>query len=241
MAYPFFYEPAYAGGQEPFRLSEDTAHHVATVLRMRTGESLYLTNGKGSRVLVTLESVDKKKAWVRAAGPEPAGVPAAAPVPLIIGVSLLKNSARFEWMLEKCTEIGATAMLPLLCARTERQHFRPDRMRQLIVSAMLQSQQVWLPEMPDPLPLAEAVGQPFEGRSYIAHCLPGQKQRLRQHPEQVPARILIGPEGDFTPDEIAHAQAQGWMPVELGETRLRTETAAMVAAAILRDAMQSRH
>ena len=241
MSTPFFYEPAYGGGPDSFRLSDDTAHHVATVLRMRIGESLFLTNGKGSRVLVTLESVDKKQAWVRAAQTASVAPLQPAPVPLVVGVSLLKNNARFEWMLEKCTEIGATTILPLLCARTERQHFRPDRMRQLIVSAMLQSQQVWLPEMPDPLPLLDVLGNPFEGRSYIAHCLPGPKQRLRHHPEQVPARILIGPEGDFTPDEIAHAQDQGWMPVELGETRLRTETAAMVAAAILRDAMQSRH
>jgi 16S rRNA (uracil1498-N3)-methyltransferase len=235
MEFPCFYEASLPAGPEPFRLGEDTARHVTTVLRMRIGEKFYLTNGQGARVLVSLTASDRKQSLVTAlALPETVQAPTA----LVVAVSLLKNPSRFEWLLEKCTEIGATAIVPLICARTERQHFRADRMRQVLVSAMLQSQQLWLPEMGEPQPISAFLSEAFSGRSYVAHCLPGEKAGLKTHPGGEPARILIGPEGDFTPDEIQQAFDKGFTAVSLGETRLRTETAAMVAAALLKNAMQ---
>jgi 16S rRNA (uracil1498-N3)-methyltransferase len=231
---PLFYASTLPTTLETFRLGEDTARHVTTVLRMRMGDSFYLTDGKGGRMLVALEAIDRKQTLVKALV-LPEYTP--APSPLVVAVSLLKNPSRFEWLLEKCTEIGATAILPLICARTERQHFRADRMRQVLVSAMLQSQQVWLPEMVDPQPLSAFLCAPFSGRSYVAHCLPGDKAGVHAHPKAAPARILIGPEGDFTPEEIQQALDAGFRAVSLGQTRLRTETAAMVAAALLKDAI----
>lgn len=234
MDYPCFFEASLPAGPEPFMLGEDTAHHVTRVLRMRVGEKFFLANGKGSRVPVELVGSDKKQSLVKALA-SPETVP--APIPLVIAVSLLKNPSRFEWLLEKCTEIGATATVPLICARTERQQFRSDRMRQVVISAMLQSQQLWLPELMEPQSLAAFLAAPFTGSSYIAHCLPGEKATPRNHPAGKPARVLIGPEGDFTPDEIRVAMDSGFLPVSLGQTRLRTETAAMVAAALLKDAI----
>lgn len=234
MEYPLFFEASLPAGPEPYRLGEDTARHVSTVLRMRTGEKFFLTNGQGSRVPVELVASDRKQCLVQSLG-SPESLP--KPTPLVIAVSLLKNASRFEWLLEKCTEIGATTIVPLICARTERQHFRADRMRQVLISAMLQSQQLWLPEMPEPRPLPAFLSETFAGKSYIAHCLPGEKHGLRDHTKGASARMLIGPEGDFTPEEISMAISAGFQPVHLGETRLRTETAAMVAAVLLKDAI----
>lgn len=234
MEFPFFFEATLPTGPEPYRLGEDTARHVSTVLRMRVGEKFFLANGQGSRVPVELVASDKKQSLVSALA-LPENLP--RPTPLVVAVSLLKNTSRFEWLLEKCTEIGATAIVPLICARTERQHFRADRMRQVLISAMLQSQQLWLPEMGEPQSLSAYLSAPFSGRSYVAHCAPGEKAGLKVHPAGEPARILIGPEGDFTPEEISMAVANGFQPVTLGQTRLRTETAAMVAAALLKDAI----
>lgn len=237
MDLPFFYEPALAASAAEFPVSDDTAHHLSHVLRMRAGASCLLTDGMGLQIPVELVSVEKKQVLVRRG---PIAAPLPSPVPLVVAVSLLKNTSRFEWMLEKCTEIGASRIVPLLCTRTERQHFRIDRMRQLVVAAMLQSQQVWLPEVPEPQTFSAFLGEPFAGKSYIAHCLPEPKDRLRSHPTAMPARILIGPEGDFTPQEITAALEKGFLPVGLGDTRLRTETAAIVAAAVLKEAMSAK-
>jgi 16S rRNA (uracil1498-N3)-methyltransferase len=234
MEFPCFFEASLPAGPEPFRLGEDTARHVTTVLRMRVGEKFFLTDGRGSRLLVALEASDRKQSLVKALA---ARETLPAPAPLVVAVSLLKNPSRFEWLLEKCTEIGATVIVPLICARTEKQHLRGDRMRQVTISAMLQSQQQWLPDMSEPQPLNAFLNIPFAGISYIAHCMPGDKTGLHDHPKAVPARILVGPEGDFTPEEIRLAVDSGFRPVNLGQTRLRTETAAMVAAALLKDAM----
>ena len=240
------------GGQEPFRLGEDSSRHIVTVLRMRNSERLLLTDGRGRLAEVEILDADKKKTLVKFI--LPGAVQAArGDVPelyqavsqglqqrdreLILAVSLLKNTARFEWILEKATEIGVTAIIPLVCKRTERVSFRQDRLHQIVISAMLQSRQAWLPELREPTPLEKFIAEPFDGRSYIAHCLPEERQALRAHAPGEAARILIGPEGDFTPDEIRQALDAGFLPVILGQTRLRTETAAVVAAALLKDAI----
>jgi 16S rRNA (uracil1498-N3)-methyltransferase len=152
-----------------------------------------------------------------------------------IAVSLVKNASRFEWFLEKATEIGITEIIPLLCERTERQHFRYDRMNGILISAMLQSQQTWLPMLHEPLKFEHLKMHKFE--KLIAHCEETEKKSLKKMLSEIEGTdsiILIGPEGDFTSAEIDTAIAEGYKPVMLGETRLRTETAAVVAATLLK-------
>jgi 16S rRNA (uracil1498-N3)-methyltransferase len=150
----------------------------------------------------------------------------------------LKNSSRYEWFLEKATELGVAAIIPLLCSRTEKQHLREDRLQGILVSAMLQSQQCWLPEMQPPVQLGKFDWNNFTGYDcFAAHCMPdNSKAELATLLSEAGNRrlILIGPEGDFTAAEVEQALKAGCKPVSLGSTRLRTETAGMVASALAR-------
>ncbi|RYD76593.1 MAG: RsmE family RNA methyltransferase, partial [Sphingobacteriales bacterium] len=142
-----------------------------------------------------------------------------------------------EWFLEKAAELGISRIVPLLCARTEKQHFRYERMKAILVSAMLQSQQPWLTELSQPINFNDFIanGIPADMRGFIAHCEESTKMPLSS-PDYKNLKnklVLIGPEGDFTPEEIKLATANGYTPVELGRTRLRTETAGLVASSII--------
>ncbi|CAN5304222.1 16S rRNA (uracil(1498)-N(3))-methyltransferase [soil metagenome] len=232
MALPFFYTDAIKTGAVQFVLGEETSKHAIQVLRMQTGEQLLLTDGKGN--LFTTEIVDdnRRKTIVKVLSE---AAHAATFKKITIAISLVKNSTRFEWFLEKATEIGVTEIIPLLCNRTEKQHFRHDRMKNILISAMLQSQQTWLPKLNEPTPFTEAINE-FAQQKFIAHCEEeALKQQLVQSLSTNAAKsiIFIGPEGDFTKDEIAAALEHQFVPVALGNTRLRTETAGVVAATIL--------
>jgi 16S rRNA (uracil1498-N3)-methyltransferase len=155
-----------------------------------------------------------------------------------IAISLVKSPARFEWFLEKATELGVSEIVPIICERTERQHFRYERMKAILVSAMLQSQQVWLPVLKEPIKFETLVREesmPNERVKLIAHCEDSTKQQLSSLKigKTSDSIILIGPEGDFTSKEIEHALEHNYLPVALGETRLRTETAGVAAAVLL--------
>lgn len=230
MALPFFYVKDL--GTDTIVLDEDTSKHVVQVLRMKRGEALLLTDGRGGRAQAVITVDNRKRCGVKIEflEREEGTIPKIA-----IAISLLKNNTRFEWFLEKATEIGVNEIIPLLCERTERQSFRHDRMNQLLISAMLQSQQCWLPVLRQPVSFPKAVELPYQ-QKFIAHCEDTEKQSLTGQRFNASASqlILIGPEGDFTPNEIEQALANGFLPVALGETRLRTETAGMVAAAVLR-------
>jgi len=226
MPLPFFYLSAYTPGDTEIILDEDNSRHVIQVLRMQKGEALQLTDGKGWVLTAVISDDHKKKCKV--------SVTAAAQQParekkVTVAMSLLKNASRFEWFLEKATEIGVSHIIPLLCQRTEKQHFRQDRMQQILVSALLQSQQAWLPGLQAPTPVREVIARAEQEQRYIAHCLEEKKQGLQGQE----GLILIGPEGDFTREEIDQAMERGFLPVTLGETRLRTETAGVVAATLM--------
>ncbi len=227
MALPFFYIESLAAGA--LVLEEDTSKHITGVLRMKVGEELLLTDGKGSKAQAVITDDHRKRCTVQvtAIDQEPEPQPQ-----VTIAISLLKNAARFEWFLEKATEIGVRQIIPLLCDRTEKEKFRPDRMTNILVSAMLQSQQSWLPILHPPTAFSEVVETAIAANRFIAHCLPQQKQSLHRFSKQLQqgSLMLIGPEGDFTEKEIEQALQKGFVPVTLGDTRLRTETAGMVAA-----------
>ncbi|MBD0279994.1 MAG: RNA methyltransferase [Flavisolibacter sp.] len=127
-----------------------------------------------------------------------------------IAISLIKNTSRFEWFLEKATEIGVRQMIPLLCKRTEKEKFRYDRMHSIVMSAMLQSQQCWLPHVHQPTNLEQVLKESTAEHKWIAHCLPQQKSSLSHAAKGTAGIILIGPEGDFTETEIAAALQHGF-------------------------------
>jgi 16S rRNA (uracil1498-N3)-methyltransferase len=238
MNLPLFYIPDVVAGQPEIELDEDTSKHVVNVLRMKKGEQLHLTDGKGFLLLTSVIDDHKKRCRVTVQKEQ---FVAPGNRKTSIAISLIKNNSRFEWFLEKATEIGITEIIPLICDRTEKEHFRFDRMQQILVSAMLQSQQVWLPVLHQPVGFGQLLKQEdiiATTQKFIAHCMPGSKQSLAQLvnaslPSQI---ILIGPEGDFTAEEVAFATEHYFIPVTLGETRLRSETAGMVAAVLLKSA-----
>jgi len=235
MNLPLFYFPDAVAQQKEIELDEDTSKHVVNVLRMKKGEQLQLTDGKGSLLLTSIIDDHKKRCRVTIQQEQ---FIARTGRKTSIAISLLKNSNRFEWFLEKATELGITEIVPLLCDRTEKQHFRFDRMQNILVSAMLQSQQVWLPVLHQPVGFGQLLKQEDiidTTQKFIAHCIPSAKQPLAALVnESLPSQIiLIGPEGDFTPEEVTFATEHFFIPVTLGDTRLRTETAGMVAAVLL--------
>lgn len=231
MSLPFFYVEEMNTDASMLTLDEPTSRHVIQVLRMRNGEKLQLTNGLGKKLLAELRDQSKKSCAVAVLEQEQVPPPAAN---ITLAVSLLKNNARFEWLIEKATEMGVGAIIPLLCDRTEKSQFRKDRMHNILVSAMLQSQQCWLPLFPEPVRFMQWVETAPISARLIAHCMEGDKTPLaRVAALSGNKSISIGPEGDFTPQELSAALKSGFNPVSLGNTRLRTETAAVAATALL--------
>lgn len=233
MPLPFFFTDQIKIETTQFVLNEETSKHVAQVLRMQNGEQLLLTDGKGN--LFTAEIIDdnRKKCLVKILScfnkPK-------ADKKITIAISLVKNSTRFEWFLEKATEIGVTEIFPLICSRTEKQYFRHDRMKNILISAMLQSQQTWLPVLHETIKFTEFVSTSTVQQKFIAHCEEeNSKEQLvnKLVTNSTESVILIGPEGDFSKEEITMAIQNNYLPVSLGKTRLRTETAGVVAATIL--------
>lgn len=230
MALPYFFEPTVSLSASLFELSEETSKHCIQVLRMKAGEQLQLTNGRGGLYTASIKQEDKRHCTVTIESELQTPAPAKK---ISIAISLLKNASRFEWFLEKATEIGVTEIIPIICTRTEHNRFRFDRMQQILISAMLQSQQSWLPVLQDPIKLPSLIQQAPQQQKLIAHCEEDQKKSITSITPADSVLMLIGPEGDFTPQEITLALDHSFTPVTLGNTRLRTETAGIVAASIL--------
>lgn len=228
---PFFYLSEYTPGQQIITLTEETSKHVVQVLRMQIDELLQLTDGKGNLLTVSIVDDHKKKCTVQV---KETSHTAQKKNKATIAISLLKNASRFEWFLEKATELGISEIIPLLCDRTEKQHFRYDRMKNILISAMLQSQQVWLPQLPEPQKITNVIENATEQKKFVAHCIEREKEALKKVADTNASQIIIiGPEGDFTQEEINLATQNNFQPVSLGHTRLRTETAGIIAATLL--------
>ncbi len=232
MALPFFYKEDLEASTIDVVLDEATSKHMAQVLRMENGEQLQLTNGKGILFTAQITDNNRKRCSTRIMQttnhkPQTSNI--------CIGISPVKNNTRFEWFLEKATEIGVTEIVPLICNRTEKTVFKFERMKSILVSAMLQSQQSWLPVLHEPVKFNEFVKLSTQQQKFIAHCMDDAKRNLADlNNESLSSKIiLIGPEGDFTPEEIELALNNHFSAVTLGPTRLRTETAGIVAATLL--------
>ncbi|HEX3024687.1 MAG TPA: 16S rRNA (uracil(1498)-N(3))-methyltransferase [Chitinophagaceae bacterium] len=230
MPAPFFYEQNIVTADSQFILSEETSKHCVQVLRMKTGEELNITDGKGNLFSATIISTDKKSCVVKI---NSATFSKQIQRKISIAVSLIKNAGRFEWFLEKATEMGVCEIIPLVCHRTERQHFRFDRMNNILIAAMLQSQQTWLPVLQNPTAFEAVIDSSQYPQKLIAHCEENKKAEIKDLQLTNEVQILIGPEGDFTADEIKAAIHKNYFPVNLGNTRLRTETAGVAASALL--------
>ncbi len=233
MALPFFYINEYDYAQKQIVLNEETSKHIVQVLRMKVGEQLNLTDGKGS--LLTCEITEDHKKHCNVEIKSQKQIPNSSRK-VTVAISLLKNTNRFEWFLEKATEIGVAEIIPLICDRTEKEKFRQDRLEGIVISAMLQSQQTWVPLLHEPVQYENMEMWKCEnGSNFIAHCIDAEKQSLLHSHISTSSHslICIGPEGDFTPKEIELALQHQFVPVTLGETRLRTETAGVVAATLL--------
>ena len=236
MALPFFYTEFISSADSIVVLNEENSKHIVQVLRMAEGRQINITDGLGTICTAEIVEAHKKKCTVKIIDTLKQIDPAKK---VCIAISPVKNSSRFEWFLEKATEIGVTEIVPLICERTEKQYLKYDRLRGILISAMLQSQQSWLPVLHEPIKFEKFVEENKSNHKFIAHCEEQNKTSLKEITGQLSneiitqSLILIGPEGDFSKEEIAIALQNNFVPISLGQTRLRTETAAMVAATLL--------
>ena len=224
-----FYTPDIAHSHE---LPADEAAHALRVLRLQPGDEVRLTDGQGGFYHARISECNRKRCMVEVIEREEQ-----APLwrgHLHLALAPTKNMDRMEWLAEKATEIGFDELTFLNCQWSERRIVKGERIEKILISAMKQSLKARLPKLNDITDFAQFVKQPVSGQKFIAHCHEGEKTPLRQalQPAQ-DALVLIGPEGDFSPDEVALAVAEGFTPVTLGNTRLRTETAALVAVHLM--------
>ena len=222
-----FYNPNLNIDSHQIQFDKDESRHIVKVLRKNIGDVLQITNGNGllftaiiienhlKHCMANIESIEEQpKSSYR----------------LHLAVAPTKMNDRYEWFLEKATEIGVAEITPIICDHSERKTVKLDRYEKIIQSAMKQSLQCYIPKLNEPISFKNFISQPFSDQLFIAHCEESKKQSLKQliKPNQ-DTTILIGPEGDFSVKEIEQALQSHFIPVTLGETRLRTETAAIVA------------
>lgn len=230
MQLPYFFEENIPQSGK-FFLSEESSKHIIQVLRMKEGEEINITNGKGELLTSSVVTANKRKTEVTITNRK---YTSSSTQKITVAISPIKNNTRFEWFLEKATEIGISEIIPLICNRTEKNSMKMERMHNIIVSAMLQSRQGWMPELKEPVKFPEIIKSSGYQQKFIAHCNDSEKKTLKDFNTGNFSRIiLIGPEGDFTENEITAAGQNNFIPVSLGETRLRTETAGIVAAVLL--------
>lgn len=212
-----------------YTLPEEESGHCVRVLRLKAGDSLHITDGRGTLYRAVVEEPHPKHCLIRIVEEhhdwERRGYH------LTVAVAPTKNIDRIEWFVEKATECGIDRIVPILCDHSERKVVKGERLEKIAASAMKQSLKAFMPQI-DPLtPLMELLGEEFEGTKLIAHCEEDMERVfmgdvIRKGEDVL---VLIGPEGDFSPREIEAARKAGFREISLGEARLRTETAALAA------------
>jgi len=212
-------------------LDADTSKHMWQVLRMQADDSLLLTDGKGYLAEGKIYTAERHKCSVTIE--KVISSPRSSHI-LHLCVAFTKNNSRNEWLIEKATELGVASIVPVSTARSEKTHVRGERWHKIIQSAILQSQQQYLPHLADVTPLKTVLQQyQHVSQKLVAHCMEdaGRRPLAEMLKPSADTVLLIGPEGDFTPDEVNLCREHGFLPVSLGKQRLRTETAAIAAAA----------
>ncbi len=231
MFIPYFFEPHIKQEQEIITLSDINRKHISLVLRMKTDNKIILTDGKGYRYFSRISHITKKEVIVIIEERE--YVPNTQPH-IHIAMGIPKQLARFEWFIEKSTELGIQSIIPMISKRTEKVNIAQQRMQHIIISAIQQSQQTWIPHLYKPTSFQEVLLLYPQAQKYIGHCEAKIKTPIHSIELSREYIFLIGPEGDFTPQEIDIALQQGYKGVSLGTHRLRTETAGIAIALWLR-------
>jgi 16S rRNA (uracil1498-N3)-methyltransferase len=212
------------------QLPAEESKHCIKVLRLGQGDTVHLTDGNGSLFKTVIIEDNFKSCKLEIV--ETQHEYGKRNFNLHLAVAPTKNINRYEWFLEKATEIGIDTITPVICDHSERRSVQPDRLNKIIVSAMKQSLKAYLPKLNDAITFRKFISQEFSAEKYIAYCGEEYKMLLRDdYKIGKDAVILIGPEGDFSPAEVEVAIQKGFKPVSLGEARLRTETAALIACA----------
>ncbi len=223
-----FYTPNIDLAKQHYLLPVEEAKHIIRVLRMKQGDTLLLTDGKGHFIASHIEHIEGKKCWVAFDKIEKQNP---LPYRLHLVVAPTKNTNRYEWLLEKATEIGVTSIISLISFHSERRKLNTERLEKILISAMKQSQKAYLPKLSVPTSFQEIINRPLEGKGYIAHCCADFDRETisESYKKGEEVTILIGPEGDFSKEEIEQAIAVGFKSIHLGTSRLRTETAGIIA------------
>lgn len=224
-----FYNPSVTKNSKEVTFDKEESRHIIKVLRMHEGDTFKITNGSGTFFDAQIISANPKQCLAKILSEENQ-----PPLPyhLHLAVAPTKLNDRYEWFLEKATEIGISEITPIICDHSERKVIKPERYAKIVQSAMKQSLKAQLPTLNEAVSFKEFINseKKSDGLKCIAHCEETEKQSLKS--VLLPKKkvlILIGPEGDFSPDEIELAKEAGFLPVTLGDSRLRTETAAIVA------------
>lgn len=211
-------------------LSEEESTHCVKVLRLGAGDTVSITDGRGT--LCHCHILDPHHKHCTLQVDERISDFGRHSFSFHLAVAPTKNSARMEWLMEKAVEMGVDRFTPIVCQHSERAVIKRERLEKIAVSAIKQSQKAFKPLIDDPTPLATLLHQPFDGQKFIAYCNGDLRVPLRDcYTPRSNALILIGPEGDFSDAEVQEALASGFNPVTLGQYRLRTETAALAATA----------
>lgn len=219
-----------------YTLSEEESKHGVRVLRLKAGDAIHLTDGRGALYEGRIVEDHPKRCRVEILHTINPFEP--LPYALTMAVAPTKNNERYEWFLEKATEIGVERFIPLETEHSERRTFKAERSEKVIISAMKQSLKAFKPTLQPLTSFRKLVAQPFEGRKLIAHCDEAMSEAGKRYLASTlkkgeRALVLIGPEGDFSKEEIRAAVEAGFEEITLGEQRLRTETAAVVAVTMV--------
>jgi 16S rRNA (uracil1498-N3)-methyltransferase len=208
-------------------LSDEESWHCMKVLRSKEGDEINLTDGRGNFYRGILTKIHHKGCLVEIRETKPV---APNPWQTHIAMAPTKNIDRFEWFLEKATEIGIDEITPLFCEHSERETIKMPRLEKVLVSAMKKSLKAWLPKLNEPVKFRELIARGVKGQKFIGYCETGNESALdKLYIPGNDAVVLIGPEGDFSKTEVEVAAGSGFVPVSLGTSRLRTETAGIVA------------
>ncbi len=224
-----FYNSNISNSTKEITFDKEESRHIVKVLRMKEGDTFKITNGRGSFFSAEIVNPNPKGCLVKIRSEE---VQQPLPYQLHLAVAPTKLNDRYEWFLEKATEIGISEITPIICDHSERKNIKPERYEKILQSAMKQSLKAYLPILNKAVSFKDFVNSEAtsEGLKCIAHCEETEKKSLKSIlVSNKKVTILIGPEGDFSSEEIELAKQLGFSPVTLGESRLRTETAAVVA------------
>ena len=226
-----FYVPNISG--DTCTLDAEESHHCIKVLRLTAGEHVKLTDGVGGSYKAEIENASAKACVLRILESHQETAPTWQ---LHVVIAPTKNIARIEWLVEKLTEIGMTSFIPVNAHYSERKVLKNERLHKIVIEAMKQSNRNYLPQLHELSSFDEMLAQTkdFKGQKFILHCIEKEKSTFNQvYKKGENALVLIGPEGDFHNNEVEMAISHGFIPITLGDHRLRTETAALVAACAL--------